>query len=116
MGWYRHPGIVSEATPLAERSVISSSWRHRSVAEEPFSEFAAGRNVRVDGYFGDLQPEHVLQRARAALGTPYDLFKRNCEHFVRYAHGVVPSSPQLKVAIGVTAMCLLATALVCRRR
>lgn len=116
MGLYRHPGILTEARPTSERSVISASWRLQSVAEEPVSQFAAGRTLRVEGYLGELPPEQVLIRARAALGEPYDLFTRNCEHFVRYAHGLVPKSPQLLTAAGIAAIFLITLAAISRSR
>lgn len=38
------------------------------------------------------------------LGQPYDLFNLNCEHFVRFCHGLPPESPQLATAFLLGAM------------
>lgn len=114
--WFWHTGILTEALPGRERTVISASSEHGEVIEQSVAAFAAGREVRVEGYLGSLPPEHVLVRARAMLGKRYDLLVSNCEHFVRYAHGLVPISPQLWKALGVAAVCLVVIAGIARGR
>ena len=64
--------------------------------EEPFSIFARGQTVVIEGYLGILPPAVVMQRARMKRGQAYSLSDFNCEHFVRYAHCVPVESPQLR--------------------
>ena len=79
-----------------ERSVLSFSAEAKGFVEESFSAFSGGRPVVCDGYLGELPSWVVMQRARERAGQPYSLFSFNCEHFVRYAHGVPMESPQLQ--------------------
>lgn len=88
-GPYRHVGIFTGM------SVISNSAWAQGVVEETLEEFVDGRECQIDGYLGALHPAEVLLRARAAPRRPYHLFTWNCEHFVRYCHGVEETSPQL---------------------
>ncbi|MBI2293982.1 MAG: hypothetical protein HYU73_27335 [Betaproteobacteria bacterium] len=37
----------------------------------------------------------MLQRARSARRTQYNVLDWNCESFVAYCHGLPPNSPQL---------------------
>lgn len=102
-GLYDHVGILGEYTGHCERQVLSFAAGPVSLVEMPFSRFAAGCVVKVDGYLGQLAPEAVLAEARR-IGTQrrYSWLGFNCEHFVRAAHGVALESPQLGQA------CLLA--------
>jgi hypothetical protein len=79
--------------------VLSNSARFGGVAEEPWDVFAAGQAVAVDEYTSSCDARLVLHLARSRLGTKYDLFRWNCEHFVSFAHGSKPHSPQLAVAM-----------------
>jgi hypothetical protein len=38
------------------------------------------------------------------VGTRWDLFWFNCEHFVRLAHGLEPQSPQLQGGVALAAL------------
>lgn len=96
-GWYEHVGMLGDRLTGGERSVLSFSAQAGGFIEEPFSEFARGRDVKVDGFPGSLHPMIVMQRARAMEGRRYALMTLNCEHFVRYAHGTVIQSPQLQM-------------------
>ena len=59
--------------------------------------------MNVIGYLGNLSPQQVLQRARSRIGETWNLFW-NCEHFVKWAHGLRPRSPQL--VAGLILMCV----------
>src|SRR5258708_38087806 len=50
--------------------------------------------VGIGNYLGTLPPWRVLARAREIAGRPYNAATWNCEHFVRYCHGLQPESPQ----------------------
>lgn len=95
-GWYDHVGLVSDRYKSGELAVVSFSATAGGLVEEPYSAYSRGQVVYVDGYFGSLPPGMVLQRARLKHGQPYSWTEFNCEHFVRYAHGVLIESPQLK--------------------
>jgi len=93
---YKHKGLISDRMIDGELAIISLSKAANGVLEESLSSFACGRDVTIDGYFGTLSPYDVVRNARALIGTTYDLFSNNCEHFVRKAHGVYIESPQVK--------------------
>lgn len=98
-GGYDHVGMLSDIWRNGERLVMSFSRQAGGFLEEPFSSFAKGRPVTIDGYLGSLPPAAVMALARAKRGTAYVLSTFNCEHFVRYAHGVKTESPQLQGAV-----------------
>lgn len=91
-----HVGIATEPG-----WVISNSRARGGVHEEPLHAFSEGRPIRVLGHYGDLPGWHVVERARTRIGHAWNIFSNNCEHFVRWAHGVEVESPQLKAAGGV---------------
>ena len=97
---YRHYGIVTDRFINGFQTVISNTGKFRKVVEEPLPLFQEGSDLRVEGYWGKLHPHDVLSRARAKLGAPYSLFTSNCEHFVRFAHGLREESPQVQFLIG----------------
>jgi len=94
-GFYDHVALLGEYLAYGDRNVLAFSAQARGFVEHLFNDFAGGRMVTVDGYLGKLPAEVVLQRARSAQGRAYSLIGFNCEHFVRYAHGVEITSPQL---------------------
>lgn len=95
-GWYDHVALLGDRRINGERSVISFSAKDGGFVEQPYSAFSLGRQVTSDGYFGGLPSAAVMQRARLKQGVPYSWIDFNCEHFVRYAHGVQIESPQVK--------------------
>ena len=95
-GVYSHVGLLGDRFINGERSVLSFSAEANGFIEEPFSAFSHGRPVVCDGYFGNLPPMIVMWRARLKAGHLYSWLDFNCEHFVRYAHGVPVESPQLQ--------------------
>lgn len=95
-GFYDHVALLSDRWIGGQRGVLSFSAQSCGLVEQCVSTFAAGRHVTVDGYLGGLPPGTVMQRARLKQGQSYSWTKFNCEHFVRYAHGVPVESPQLQ--------------------
>lgn len=95
-GLYDHVALTGDRIFNGERSVLAFSAQANGFVEQPYSAFARGRRVTIDGYLGGLLPEVVMQRARLKRGQAYSWTNFNCEHFVRYAHGVPVESPQLR--------------------
>lgn len=97
---FKHPALVSDAYGSdGLPTVIHNSLRFGGVRETTWTDCVGNWPFRVAGNVGYLAPV-VLMRARSAIGTPYDLFKFNCDHFVRWACGLKPESPQLRTWIG----------------
>ncbi len=105
-GPFRHYGLVSDQYVSGSPYIFSCSSRSGQVAEEPAHIFAGGRDIKVHGNPSVLNPYQVIERARSLIGTKYDLFKWNCEHFVRWAHNLKVESPQLKTTVTISS-CLL---------
>jgi hypothetical protein len=108
---YHHVGLISDRFIGMERAVVAFSAAAGGLHELPFSAFQQGRDVFDDGYPGQLPPDEVLRRARLKHGQAYSWTEFNCEHFVRYAHGLSIESPQLKgwaVAIGLLGFAAIA--------
>ena len=103
---FRHKGIVSDRWYGGKPMIISNSARSGGVREEPWDVFAEDHVVAVDGYPGDLPNHEVVSRARSFIGTRYDLFSWNCEHFVAEAHGLKPQSPQVAVTVAIAILCV----------
>lgn len=95
-GPFHHLGIVSDRQGSRTPYIISCSRRAGQVAEETAHDFANGGDIKIHGYPSKLGPVQVIQRARSQLGSKYDLFNWNCEHFVHWAHGLKLESPQLQ--------------------
>lgn len=95
-GFYDHVALLGDFMINGERGVLSFAANTQGLAEIGASAFAARRLVSVDGYLGGLPSGAVMQRARLKRGTAYSWLDFNCEHFVRYAHGVPIESPQLQ--------------------
>ncbi len=106
---YDHVVLLAEYAFVGDRTVISFGPEGYRVT--PLSMITANRAVQVDGYLGQLLPLQVLARARD-LGAKwkYSWFSRNCEHFVRAAHGVRAESPQVQRAIALSAGLLFLSA------
>lgn len=94
-------------------TVVSASKMHGEIVEEGLLQFAGGQQVFAHGVWSDQPWQDTMQIAFSQLGQPYRLFDNNCEHFVRYCHGLERKSPQLAGAIGVgiavAALCVFAT-------
>ncbi len=110
-----HVGILTDRQIDGLPTVISNSLRAAGVAEESLLTFGSGKQVRVIGFPGNLSPREVLQRARSRIGKPWSLLKWNCEHFVHWAHGLKPTSPQLAVAVALALLGIAAVWMYSRR-
>jgi lecithin:retinol acyltransferase len=99
IGLIRHYGIASDRYDSGGSLVISSSKAAGLVIEEPLICFSHGKRIQTHGFPSDLMPWQVVSRARSVLGSRYNLRDSNCEHFVRWVHGLKPESPQLKRAM-----------------
>lgn len=98
-----HEGIPTGRFRDGEPSIISNSRRTGRAVEEPLSVFSGGRQVFRLPPLSDLSPWEVLRNAEKLLGKPWDLFRSNCEHFVRECYGLKPTSPQLRFWAGLAA-------------
>jgi hypothetical protein len=95
-GFYDHVAMLGDGVINGERSVLSFAAGTHGLAEISLSAFAARRPINVDGYLSALPPGAVMQRARLKREATYSWLDFNCEHFVRYAHGLPIESPQLQ--------------------
>ncbi len=108
-GLVEHVGIWTERD-----TVISCSWRRRGVAEETPEAFSRGLPIRARAFQGQVDAGEAIDRARSRVGARYRLLFHNCEHFVHWAYGVKPRSPQLRGAAANVAVVAVA-AIVLRR-
>lgn len=100
-GGIEHFGILTERQLFGQPvTVASASKRRLSVVEEWAMEFSLGAPVYTHGVWSKLSWQQTVGNARSQLGQPYRLFDRNCEHFVRFCHGLPQESPQLASAVG----------------
>lgn len=99
-----HEGIMVGWDGRGQPLVASASGKRGEIVVENLDGFSSGRPglVAVRGYYGNLHPMEVRARALSQLGRSYSVFRRNCEHFTRFAHGVPVRSPQL-VSAGASA-------------
>jgi lecithin:retinol acyltransferase len=67
-------------------------------------DFAAGRDVYVDRRVPPHAQDAIRDIAFSMIGTPYDLLRFNCEHFVNLVYGGDPTSAQARVGGGVAAL------------
>ena len=98
---YKHFAIISDRIYDDLPMLISLSYRTNSVEEEPWPIVTGGRTVEPSNIKGAYSKEIVLSRARNCIDKDikYELFSFNCEHFVRYAHGLPMESIQVKQAL-----------------
>lgn len=94
-GYYYHYGVITGCDYVGNPLVVSSSKSHGKVIEEPIHTFSAGKSVKTVNMNGPYDGQDAALRARRMIGKPYDLFRSNCEHFVRAVKGLTPISPQL---------------------
>ena len=111
-----HLGIMSDANVGGEQAVISRSRRSGQALEESWSTFAAGRKGFVLPPISGLAPFVVLSNAKLLIGTRWDFFSANCEHFVSEAYGLKPTSPQLKIGLAVLAIGIAFAAIQLRKK
>ena len=115
-GLVKHFGVFVGCDPFGAPVVVSASAIHGRVVAQTFTEFCTGQcpeYYRVASR--RLSEAEITRRALHAIGTPYELFKANCEHLVRHIHGFMPVSPQVLAWLtlaGSTAVVLGAAALI----
>ncbi|MFZ5478321.1 MAG: hypothetical protein ACOZNI_16255 [Myxococcota bacterium] len=98
----RHFGVLSDRTDQhGVPFVFNASQRSGHTLEEHWNVFLDGRQgFRVD-LWGGLHSHQVVARARQKLGLPWDLLSWNCEHYIRWCHGLEPESPQVQAGVGI---------------
>jgi hypothetical protein len=101
---FDHYVLISDNRSGGILRVISTSPGTNGVAEIPCWQFSSRQLVRVHGYLGELPPEEVMGRARSLIGMRYDVGSANCEHFVRWCHGLEPESPTVRTWLTVGAL------------
>jgi hypothetical protein len=93
-GDIEHFGIVTE-----QHTIISASKMWKAVVEELPLEFSRGPRLYAHGTWSDQPWQQTVWNARSQLGKAYRLFDGNCEHFVRFCHGLRQESPQVQAAV-----------------
>jgi Lecithin retinol acyltransferase len=76
--------------------VIHNSKKWLKVTHEPYEAFAEGKEILISEKIGSNQPWQAVNIAMRYIGLPYDLFKSNCEQFVRVCHGLENESTQIQ--------------------
>lgn len=99
VGLITHVGIVTDRLVDSQPMVISNSMRSGRVEEEPWSVFQGLYPLVSVAQPAAVPVWQVLSRARQKLGTRWNLFSWNCEHFVTWAFGREPQSPQLRAGV-----------------
>ena len=98
-GFWQHVGILVPDDQFGfRRSVISRT--QKGLIRQPVEEFAGGKYFSSVDYPGDLPWWMVVERAElAVVNRPYHATDSNCDHFVRYCHGVKEESPQAAATV-----------------
>ncbi len=102
---YKHFAIISDKSNEHKGhtypNLISLSYRTGTVLEESWHQIVGNNKVEISQIKG-IEPQHVIvERARKCIdkNIKYDLLTFNCEHFVRYAHGLPIESIQVQKVI-----------------
>lgn len=107
----RHYGIYAGTIGAIEHAVIHNSKVQGGVVIDPFSRFAHGQPVFIEGRAAPGHADFVVNSALAYLGNRYDLLSFNCEHLVNLAQAGEHKSQQLRngaTAAAFGALCLWA--------
>jgi len=95
-----HEGIVDHERDEQGRPWIwNKSKRTGRVERESWESFGGALHAIRIGYPGTLEPDAVIERARARIGEAWTPIE-NCQRFTRSCHGVSARSPEAD-AIGV---------------
>lgn len=98
MGIYEHYALVSDRVFKGKPMLISNTQRNGTVVEESWDKVVAGRAYKLFRH-DNVDSNAVLSKARALIGrVKYDLFRYNCEHFVRGLISGKPTSKQIRNA------------------
>ena len=77
--------------------VIHGSKRKLVFLEESEAEFSGGKPIQVCAEITSADGKRIAyERARSFIGNPYNVITDNCEHFVRWAHGLEKESRQIQ--------------------
>lgn len=102
-GIFYHYGIIDDLG-----GVIHNSKKKGCVKQESLEEFSEGRAIEVAENIKGEDPLLSVERAKQLINAPYSLFTLNCEHFVRYVHGMEKESRQIQrylISIGAVTVC-----------
>lgn len=106
-GVITHPGIVTMQGH--QLMVIHNTPFSGGVVMSSMEEYANGHDVIISKkYTSSLLPSQVARNAQSALGQKWFLLF-NCQHFVTWAAGHEPNSPDLNMAcfLSIGVLCLL---------
>lgn len=97
-----HYAIVA-TDMLGNITLVSFRGEKNRITEEPWHEVVGDRKWR---YATEIQPAvtypTMINHARSLIGfSGYNLLKRNCEHFVRWAAGLKVESIQVQNALAI---------------
>lgn len=83
-GLYTHWAICSDRVDCSGKPyLISNSFKHGTVKEEPWDEVVAGRKYIRESVLTRESDFDLIHKARKAIGKKaYALLQYNCEHFV----------------------------------
>ncbi len=104
---YRHVGIYL-GPRLDGRCVAHNDKKTGVVILSTFEKFLGGSAVSIEipAPADSFARTQVVQRALSLLGTKYDLWKFNCEHYANYSQTGKATSPQLSAAFALAAIVL----------
>lgn len=88
-GIFDHYGLAT-----GDGRVVSNSMRHGGVVIQSEVAFGGGKPVTRHGSPDPAYAPLAVMRAMSRIGAPWRAFDDNCEHFVRWAYGMKPESPQ----------------------
>lgn len=97
-----HVGLVSRRFDQHGLPYIyNASKRSGAVKLDPWDVFTLGTgSADILDIQGTLSESEILRRAHSRLDEPWDLWSANCEHYVRWCHGLDVKSPQLRFGVG----------------
>ena len=101
----RHVGLVTDRRDAnGLPTVISASKRRGYTHEESWNQFTEGTRATIVPMPAGVSPAEMLRRARADIGTRWDLVSANCEHAVARWRGLPEESGQLRSSVAVFAV------------
>ena len=96
---FKHYAIVCDHYVNGYPTLISLSRRNGTVEEESWHQVTCGWPVNLSHIHGKLSGAKAVANARAYKKNKdfkWNLLTRNCEHFVRLAHGLPAESTQVR--------------------
>jgi hypothetical protein len=105
LNYPEHVGILCPNI-FGGRDVIS--FTRDGIIRQPVEEFADGEHFTSVKYLGNGPWQTVVWQAEmAVVHRPYHFLNFNCDHFVRYCHGVRMESPQAAFGLVVAAVAMI---------